>query len=132
VCPVTGLHRFALILLEAIYQISTPYHCFGARGCERLLRGYHLRRASSVLEGNAMRTFKDLVSFARSGASQGVIDGVVWTRRPVNPREAIVSTDGRSWLVHDLLRDPIVGDIVRQATEKPRSTRKPTTRRRAS
>ncbi len=79
-----------------------------------------------------MRTFKDLVSFARSGASQGVIDGVVWTRRAVNPREAVVSTDGRSWLVHDLLRDPIVAEIVRQSAEEERPTRKPTARRRAS
>jgi len=85
-----------------------------------------------------MRTFKDLVSFARSGASQGIIDGVVWTRRSVNPREAVVSADGASWLVYDLLTDPIVGDIVRQSTivrqptEDPRPTKMPTKGRRAS
>jgi hypothetical protein len=80
------------------------------------------------IEGNAMRTFKDLVSFARSRASQGIIDGVVWRRCSVNPREAVVSTDGTSWLVYDLLADPIVQDIVRQRTEEPR----PTDRRQAS
>jgi hypothetical protein len=79
-----------------------------------------------------MRKFNDLVSFARSGASRGIIDGVVWTRRSVNPQEAVVSADGASWLVHDLLTDPIVGDIVRQPTEEPRPTKEPTTRRRAS
>jgi len=79
-----------------------------------------------------MRTFKDLVSFARSGASRGIIDGVVWTRRSVNAQEAVVSTDGASWLVYDLLTDPIVGDIVRQHTEEPRPTKMPTKRRRAS
>ena len=42
------------------------------------------------IEGNAMRTFKDLVSFARSDAPQGTIDGVVWRRCSVNPREAVV------------------------------------------
>lgn len=79
-----------------------------------------------------MRTFEDLVSFARSGESQGMIDGVVWRRRFVKPREAVVSTDGESWLVYDLLTDPIVGDIVRQPTEGVRPTKKPTKRRQAS
>lgn len=73
-----------------------------------------------------MRTFKDLVSFARSGATQGIIDGVVWRRRFVKPREAVVSTDGASWLVYDLLTDPIVQDIVRQRTEETRRSKKPT------
>ena len=75
-----------------------------------------------------MRTFKDLVSFARSRASQGTIDGVVWRRCSVNPREAVVSSDGTSWLVYDLLVDPIVQEIVRQRTEEP----PPTERRQAS
>jgi len=79
-------------------------------------------------EGNAMRTFKDLVSFARSRATQGIIDGVVWRRCSVNPQEAVVSTDGTSWLVYDLLADPIVQDIVRQPAEEPR----PSKRRQAS